>query len=144
MWGHNSRLDNIHATIMLVKMKRYPQEISRRREIAAKYEKNLKQIKKIKLPPAPDSQKEHFDIFQNYEIQAYNRDVLKEFLANEGIGTIVQWGGKALHQFVNLGFQCHLPNTDKLFHKCLLLPMNTSLTDEEVDFICSKIQLFYS
>jgi dTDP-4-amino-4,6-dideoxygalactose transaminase len=129
---------------MLVKMKRYPQEISRRREIAAKYEKNLKQIKKIKLPPAPDSQKEHFDIFQNYEIQAYNRDVLKEFLANEGIGTIVQWGGKALHQFVNLGFQCHLPNTDKLFHKCLLLPMNTSLTDEEVDFICSKIQLFYS
>lgn len=144
MWGRNSRLDNIHATVMLVKMKRYPQEILRRREIAAKYERNLTKIKKIRLPPAPGSQKEHFDIFQNYEIQADSRDGLKGFLANEGIGTIVQWGGKALHQFANLGFQCNLPNTDKFFQKCLLLPMNTSLTDKEVDFICSKIHLFYS
>lgn len=144
MWGRNSRLDNIHATIMLVKMRRYPQEISRRQEIATKYKKSLDGVIEIKLPPAPGSQKEHFDIFQNYEIQADNRDTLKEFLANEGIGTIVQWGGKALHQFANLGFQCHLPNTDELFKKCLLLPMNTSLTDEEIDYICSKIHLFFS
>jgi hypothetical protein len=36
-----------------------------------------------------------------------NRDELKEYLSSKGIGTLIQWGGKAVHEFKDLGF-CHL------------------------------------
>lgn len=57
--------------------------------------------------------------------------------------TIIQWGGKAIHQFPALGFKCHLPATDRLFERCFLLPMNTSLTDDEVDYISQAVREFY-
>ena len=46
------------------------------------------------LPEAPNDG-DHYDIFQNYEIQAKNRDDLKSYLHKHGIGSLVQWNGKA-------------------------------------------------
>jgi|ERR1017187_3758689 dTDP-4-amino-4,6-dideoxygalactose transaminase len=143
MWGTNSRLDNLQAAIMLVKLRRYPREIARRRELATRYQMGLRDIPGLTLPPAPDSSNDHFDIFQNYEIESDQRDVLREHLDRNGVKTIVQWGGKAIHQFPELGFTCKLPRTDRLFTRCFLLPMNTSLTDEEIDFICGNIRNFH-
>ena len=143
MWGVNSRLDNLHAAIMLVKLRRYPEEINRRRELAARYRKGLQDLHEVTLPPGPDGDPDHFDIFQNYEIEADRRDELRAHLEQRGVKTIIQWGGKAVHQFEALGFKCKLPNTDRLFQRCFLLPMNTSLTDAEIDYICQEIRFFY-
>ena len=66
-----------------------------------------------------------------------------KFLKVNGIGTIVQWGGKAVHQFEKLGFHAELPNTEKLFKRCMMLPMNTSLSDDEIEYICHYIRRFY-
>ena len=55
-------------------------------------------IEQLVLPPASDSSPDPFDVFQNYEIEAEGRDELKEYLAEQGIGTLIQWGGKAVHQ----------------------------------------------
>jgi dTDP-4-amino-4,6-dideoxygalactose transaminase len=143
MWGVNSRLDNLHAAIMLVKFRRYTDEIVRRRELAARYQRGLQGIPELTLPPAPDASPDHFDIYQNYEIEADRRDALREHLERNGVKTIIQWGGKAIHQFPALSFRCQLPRTDRLFTRCFLLPMNTSLTDEEVDYICANIRSFY-
>jgi dTDP-4-amino-4,6-dideoxygalactose transaminase len=142
-WGRNSRLDNLHATIMLIKLRTYAAEISRRRELATRYTDGLNGIAELLLPPAPDANPDHFDIFQNYEIQADRRDELRVHLEAKGVKTIIQWGGKAIHQFPALGFKSHLPRTDRLFTRCCLLPMNTSLTDGEVDYICAEIRNFY-
>ena len=54
---------------------------------------------------------------QNYEIEADNRDSLKEFLSQNGIGTLIQWGGKGIHQFKKLGFDISLPFSEKVFEK---------------------------
>lgn len=143
MWGRNSRLDNLHASIMLVKLRRYPQEIERRRALAARYDKNLSGIPELLLPPAPESSPDHFDIFQNYEVEAENREPLRVHLEANGVKTIIQWGGSAVHQFPALGFTCKLPRTELLFQRCFLLPMNTSLTDGEVDYISEQIRRFY-
>lgn len=143
MWGRNSRLDNLHATIMLVKLRTYSQEIERRRALADRYQAGLQGIPQISLPPGPNSSPDHFDIYQNYEIQAENRDALRAHLDTVGVKTIVQWGGKAVHQFKALGFTCRLPNTERLFERSMLLPMNTSLSDEEIDYICQQITEFY-
>jgi hypothetical protein len=41
-----------------------------------------------------------------------NRDELKEYLSSKGIGTLIQWGGKAVHEFKDLGFTQSMPFTE--------------------------------
>jgi dTDP-4-amino-4,6-dideoxygalactose transaminase len=143
-FGFNARLDNIQAAILNIKLSNYHFELNRRRELAEIYTHFLKDVEELKLPPAPNEHGDHFDIFQNYEIEAKDRDKLKENLMLNGVGCSIQWGGKAVHQFKKLGFNCHLPNTDRLFERCLLLPMNSSLMDEDVAYISQIMKSFYA
>jgi dTDP-4-amino-4,6-dideoxygalactose transaminase len=143
MWGLNSRLDNIQAALLNYQLKSYPKTIERRREIASIYDDKLKDVDEIVLPPGPFADKDHFDVFQNYEIEAQHRDALQKYLNKNGIGTLIQWGGTAVHQIKKLGFTQSLPLVDELFTKLLLLPMNTSLSDEDVFYICSVVRDFY-
>jgi len=143
-WGTNSRLDNIQAAILNLKLKTFPQDIERRRQVARIYEEGLSGLDELKLPPGPDSDEFHFDIYQNYELEAEERDRLKKHLESHGISTIIQWNGKAVHQFDGLGFDhVSLPVTEEMFRKFLLLPMNTTLTDEDVQYIIEQICNFY-
>ena len=142
-WGLNSRLDNLQAAILNKKFDRYEQDVTRRREIALLYEENLKDVEGLALPPAPGSEPDHYDIFQNYEIEADRRDELKAYLGERGVGTLIQWGGKAVHQFPALGFSQSLPYTESLFERLLMLPMNTSLTDDDVLYVADTVKNFY-
>ncbi|MBP7738934.1 MAG: DegT/DnrJ/EryC1/StrS family aminotransferase [Spirochaetes bacterium] len=144
MWGVNSRLDNLNAAVLLVKLKYFQKDIERRREIASIYDKRLKDNEHLLLPPAPDSDKNHYDIYQNYEIEADRRDELRIFLKERGIGSIIQWGGTPVHKFKNLGLpEKALPFTEKMFERCFLLPMNTSLINDDVHYICDTVIDFY-
>ena len=142
-WGRNSRLDNIQAAVLDFRLSKYDEVIRRRREIASIYDQYLSNIKELILPPPP-SDGDHFDVYQNYEMQAENRDDLKLFLKEHGIGTLVQWGGMAIHHFKQLGFQQNLPNADSFFEKCIMLPMNNFISDNDVHYIIEVIVKFYS
>lgn len=144
MWGFNSRLDNLHAAILNHKLTHYEQEINRRREIAALYQAQLQDIAELVLPPAPDGDLDHFDVFQNYEIEAERRDDLQAYLKERGVGTLIQWNGKAVHQLEKLGFNISLPYTEKMFTRCLMLPLNTALLNEDVEYVCAAIHQFYT
>jgi dTDP-4-amino-4,6-dideoxygalactose transaminase len=144
MWGFNTRLDNIQAAILNYFFDFYEQTIERRREIAKIYHENLKDISDIVLPPSPFESGHNFDVFQNYEIQANKRDDLKIYLKENGIGTLVQWGGIALHHCEELGMKANLPFTDLLFEKLLMIPLNMTLTNDQVEYICKKIKHFYN
>ncbi len=142
-WGFNSRLDNIQASVLLYRLKKVDSIIERRRQVARIYRTRLANLEELVLPPGPDGDDEHFDVFQNYEIEAKRRDGLKDHLAQNGVGTLIQWGGKPVHQFRKLGFTQDLPATDRLFKHMLMLPMNMSIGDEELEYICDLIQDFY-
>jgi len=143
-WGTNSRLDNIQAAVLDLKLKTFEEDIARRREIASMYHQALKDLPDLLLPPAPDEDKNHFDVYQNYELQSGHRDNLKEYLAENGVGTIIQWGGKAVHQCRGLGFEkVKLPVTEKMTNRFLMLPMHTALSDDDVKYICDCIYGFY-
>lgn len=142
-WCLNSRLDNLQAAILNHKFKTYGQAIERRRQIARLYQERLSGLEQLVLPPGPDDDPDRFDIFQNYEIQAQKRDELKEHLAENGVGTIIQWGGFPVHAMRKLGFSQSLPYTEELFERLLLLPMNTSLSDDDVEYVCAAIIEFY-
>jgi len=142
-WGRNSRLDNLQAAILNHKLKIYDRVIKRRRVVAQMYQDRLGVLDELQLPPPPNNTSDHFDVYQNYELTANNRDELKKYLSEKNIGTLIQWGGKGIHQFQQLGFTQKLPNTDKFFERCIMLPMNIFISDEDVEYICNSIKSFY-
>ncbi len=142
-WGRNSRLDNLQAAFLDVKLNNYSKVIARRRQIAQIYENLLGKIEQLKLPPAP-STGDHFDVYQNYELAAEDRDGLRDHLKKKGIGTLIQWGGKAVHQWEVLGFKSELPKVEDFFEKCLMLPMNMFISDEDVLYVCENVIEFYA
>ena len=142
-WGRNSRLDNIQAAILSYKLKTYDKVIARRREVAQMYQERLGGIEELQLPAAPSSTSDNFDVYQNYELTADNRDELKAFLSEKNIGTLIQWGGKAVHQFTQLGFNQVLPDTERFFERCIMLPMNVFISDTDIDYICESVTKFY-
>ncbi len=144
MWGMNSRLDNVEAAYLDFQLKDYPNVVERRRGIAAIYQQRLGACERVTLPPAPGSDPNHFDIYQNYEVEGDKRDELKAYLKEQGVGTLIQWGGRPVHQFGKLGFKQRLPKTDRFFTRCIMLPLNMSLVDDDVHHVCDKVLEFYS
>lgn len=143
IWGTNSRLDNLQAAVLAFKMQHYPDAIERRRAIARAYNEAFAQIPEIDPPVGPDDDADHFDVYQNYEMAADDRDALRQFLKDRGIGTIVQWAGYPIHQFRQLGFEQTPPKTEAFFQRCLMLPMNMAVSDEDVSYIIESVQAFY-
>jgi len=142
-WGRNSRLDNLQAAILNKRFVRYEHVITRRRAIATLYQEHLGHLEELQLPPAPNSDANHFDVFQNYELQADSRDELKKYLAEREIGTIIQWGGKGVHQWDGLGFTQKLPIVERFFERSIMLPMNMFISDDDVRYVCDSIKNFY-
>ncbi len=145
-WGINSRLDNLQAAILNFKLKNYSNDMERRRDIARRYDAAFRDMSAIDVPVGPDSDPDRYDVYQNYEMAADRRDELKSYLREEcGIGAIVQWAGTPVHQFHELGFdQNDLPRTDSFFERCIMLPMNMTLTDAEVTHIINSVKGFYA
>ncbi|MDA2912741.1 DegT/DnrJ/EryC1/StrS family aminotransferase [Acidobacteriia bacterium AH_259_A11_L15] len=142
-WSFNCRLDNLQAALLDLKLKRVPEWIARRRQIVHLYQERLGDIPQLLLPPPP-SDGPWFDIYQNYEIEAENRDGLLARLREQGIEVMIQWGGKGVHQFQALGLgHFKLPRTDRLFERVLMLPLHTELADEQLEFVCDIIANFY-
>lgn len=143
-WGRNSRLDNFQAAILDRIFRDYDKIIARRRAVATIYQTRLSKIDDLILPPAPGVDSNHFDVYQNYEIESGQRDQLEKYLNERGVGTLRQWGGNAVHQISALGFKKSLPFTEKMTSRSLLIPMNLSITDEETHYVCDQIENFYN
>ncbi len=141
-YGWNSRLDNIQAAVLNVKIKLLPAWIKRRREIAIIYNNGLSNIKGIILPPPP-SKKENYDVFQNYVLKAKKRDRLFSFLKEKGVETLIKDPIPThFHKGLNLNFK--LPYTELLAKEVISLPMYPELTNEEVNYVADCVKEFYN
>ena len=143
LFGFNSRLDNLQAAILNAKFKYLPGWIERRREVANMYQQGLSDLPYLRLPPPPESDGRYFDTYQNYVIRAQERDKLATYLAESGVETLISWPKPMHHQkALNLShFQ--LPVTERLSKEVLSLPMNTELSNEQVEFVIDAVRKFY-
>jgi len=142
-YGFNSRLDNIQAAILNVKLKYLPRWIERRREIAKSYHEGLSDLDEVKLPPPPTTTGPYYDVYQNYVIRVKDRDELVKFLEKNGVETMVSWRiPNHLQPSLNLK-HFSLPNTEKLSCEVLSLPTYPELTDEQVHYVIDVIHDFY-
>ena len=143
LFGFNSRLDNLQAAILNVKFNYLPVWIERRRELANIYQQGLSALPYLKLPPPPQSGGRYFDTYQNYVIRAQDRDELAAFLKESGVETLISWPRPMHHQkALNLS-HFHLPMTEQLSREVLSLPMNTELSNEQVEFVIDSVRKFY-
>jgi dTDP-4-amino-4,6-dideoxygalactose transaminase len=143
-WGHNARLDNLQAALLLHKLRTYDQAIAHRRMLAELYDAGLRDLPGMQLPAAPGSDPARFDIFQNYELQCDRRDALRAHLTAAGIGTLLQWGGKVIHQFPALRLGGRYPNADRLTERSLMLPMNTAVSPAQAQIVIAAIREFHA
>lgn len=142
-FGWNSRLDNVQAAFLNVKIEHLKEWIDRRREIAAIYNNGLKNIQGIELPPAPNSDEKHFDVYQNYVLKAGKRDELAAFLKEKGVETLVK-DPIANHQQPGLGLShFNLPYSEKLAREVISLPMYPELNQEQIEYVIESVKKFY-
>ena len=142
-YGYNSRLDNLQAAILDVKLKYLPEWIERRRELANQYHQGLSDLSELKLPPPPRSDDRFFDVYQNYVIRARERDTLVAHLEKSDIEILVSWS-KPMHHHEALGLgHFHLPKTELISNEVCSLPMYPELSDEQVKFVIDAMRKFY-
>ncbi len=143
LFGFNSRLDNVNAAILNLKLKFLPDWIKRRREIASLYHQGLSHVPEIKLPPPPQENDCYFDVYQNYVIRTKDRDVLVKYLNKSGIEVLISWP-KPMHHHMALNLnQFHLPVTEQISKEVISLPLNTEITNEQVEYVIETIRKFY-
>jgi dTDP-4-amino-4,6-dideoxygalactose transaminase len=142
-YGFNSRLDNLHAAILDIKLKHLPQWIERRRELASIYHRGLSSLSPIKLPPPPSSQNRYFDVFTNYVIRARERDKLVTYLKEQGIEVLISWP-KPMHHHDALNLRhFKLPMTEQISREVVSLPLFPELSNEQVEFVIESVLSFY-
>ena len=139
--GYNSRLDEIQAAILRVKLPHLNSWNERRAKIAERYIAGLKGLP-LELPVTANG---NTHIFHVFAILSNRRDALQKHLADRGVPTIIYYP-QPLHLqkvYSDLGFQKgDFPVSEDLSEKILPLPMYPELTDAQVDHVISVIQAF--
>jgi len=138
--GLNSRLDEIQAAVLDVKLKYLDAENQRRREIADYYLANVTNPK-IKLPQRPAEELAH--TWHVFVVRTKERDRLQRFLAAADIQTLIHYPIPIHKQeaYANLS-TLYLPITEQIHSEVLSLPMSPVLTNEEVKKIVDTLNAY--
>lgn len=131
-WGINSRLDNMQAAILNVKMQYLAEAQLVRATIAEKYRDGLKDVKDIRLPEYSEGR-----VWQDYIIRARDeddRDALFDFLKRQGIETMMNEYPMPVDKS---------PNALRIEGETLRIPCNENLTDEEVEYVITNIRKYF-
>jgi dTDP-4-amino-4,6-dideoxygalactose transaminase len=139
--GYNTRLDELQAAILRVKLPHLKQWNERRTEVAARYDEGLRGLP-LGLPVTARG---NTHVFHVYTVLTSSRDALQQFLADRGVPTIIYYP-QPLHLqkvYADLGYRAgDFPVAEGVCGKILPLPMYPELTDEQVDYVISTIRQF--
>lgn len=134
--GVNSRLDELQAAFLNIKLPHLQAENEARKNVAKRYFSEIKNSKII-LPFCENIDNHVFHLFV---IRTENRNQLQEYLEENGIETVIHYPipphqQKALQEFNHL----NLPITEKIHREVLSLPISSVLTEEEISHIISTL-----
>jgi dTDP-4-amino-4,6-dideoxygalactose transaminase len=136
MPGRNSRLDELQAAILRVKLRHLDGENARRREWAARYVAKLAGVPGIKLPEVKAGV-EH--VFHQFTIRTPEREALRVELLGKGIACGVLYPVPVHRQPAFLSGAWSLPETERACEEVLCLPCHLGVTSEDVDRVCGEI-----
>ena len=145
-YGFCSRLDNLHAALLRVKLKYFPGWLERRRELALRYHAmlgDLDQQEELRLPPPPTSSGPYHDVVQNFVVRSPSKRELMAHLAAAGVEILINCP-VPLHEMpsLNLG-HFDLPRTSRIVGESFSLPLYPELTEQEQDAVVTSIRGFF-
>lgn len=145
--GVNSRLDELQAAFLNVKLPNLDAENNARIAIARRYLSEIKNDKitlpAVSLRGVAGNEAKQSHVFHLFVIRTQNRDNLQQYLLKNGIETMIHYPipphkQKAFKAWNNLSF----PITEKIHKEALSLPMSPLLTMEEVDFVITILNKY--
>lgn len=137
--GVNSRLDELQAAFLNLKLPHLEAENEFRRRLAKRY---LLEINNEKIIlPQWDGTENH--VFHLFVVRTQNRSALQEYLKSQGIETMIHYPippheQKALFNWNNLSF----PITEKIHDEILSIPLNSSLSEDEIQHIIATLNRY--
>jgi len=143
MEGFNSRLDNLQAAILDVKLQHLEGWNQRREEIAAKYRRLLSELQGVQLL-APAEPGEH--VYHLYVVRLRDRDGVRKRLAEAGIATGIHY---PIPLHLQPAYRDHryregdFPVSERLAREVLSLPMFPELAQEAQDYVIQQIRAFF-
>ena len=127
--GVNSRLDEIQAAVLDVKLKYLDEDNKKRREISKYYRENIKNPKII----LPKAYNETSHVWHVFAVRTENRDKFQNYLTDNGIQTIIHYPTpphkqEAYKEWNNLSY----PITEEIHNTIISLPISPVMTDDEI------------
>lgn len=137
--GYNSRLDELHAMILLIALSRIDEWNERRREIAGRYQEQLGHLSYLNLPEdAQDAQ----SVYHLYCIGSDERDGIVSWLRGSGVQTGIYYPCPLHLQmaYKHLGYEPgDFPVAERLSETLFAIPMHPFLSESDQDTICSQL-----
>lgn len=145
--GKNSRMDEIQAAVLDVKLKYLDRENARRREIASYYYAHISNPDIVMLPGKTEWElADGNDTECNYHIfpvLCLHRDEMQRHLKDNGVGTMIHYPipphkQECYKEWASLS----LPTTEAIHRQELSLPCNQTMTDGEASYVCDTVNAF--
>jgi dTDP-4-amino-4,6-dideoxygalactose transaminase len=140
--GYNSRLDELQAAILRVKLPHLNAWNARRARIAALYSSGLADLP-LELPVTAPA---NHHVFHVYAILVDRRDDLQRFLADRGVPTLIYYPCPLHLQavYADLGWrEGQFPVAEAVSRRILPLPIYPELSDEQVGFVVDNVRKFF-
>ena len=141
--GYNSRLDEIQAAILNVKLEKLEWGTQRRRELAAIYDEALADLA-LTTPPVP-LQAEH--VYHLYTVRSADRESLAAHLQNHDIAFATHYRSPAHLQPACRPYGLHLaelPVTERAADEVLQLPIHPYLSEEQIEYVAETVRCFFA
>jgi dTDP-4-amino-4,6-dideoxygalactose transaminase len=135
MFGLNNRITDVAAAVGRVQLAKLGRWTERRREIAAAYHAGLTSVS------TPSEAADAFHVYHQYTVRVGSgreRDAFRAALADRGVGSGVYYP-TPIHRLPSFGRDLELPETERAAHEVLSLPVQPSLTGDEVDRVVEAV-----
>ena len=140
--GYNSRLDELQAAVLLVKLRHLPEWTRQRQQVAAWYGHHLTGLPDLRLPAVAEGATH---VYHLYVVHTPHRNALQQHLVAKGIGTLIHYPVPPHRQqaYANLELPAGaFPIAEELAATCLSLPMWPGMTEAQVAAVAAAIGSF--
>lgn len=137
--GFKCHMNDITAAIGLVQLRKLEAANARRREIRARYDRELSGIDGLETPPAPRGR----SACHNYVVRLDRRDELNVFLRDRGISSGVHYLPVHLQPYYRDRCRADVPVTERAWKRLLTLPMYPDLSEEDLSRIIGAVKEFF-
>jgi dTDP-4-amino-4,6-dideoxygalactose transaminase len=140
--GYNSRLDELQAAFLRVKLSRLDQWNERRRQVAAQYKQGISGLHSLEMPFVPEWAEPVWHLFV---VRHAQRDALQKSLNEEGVGTMIHYPVPPHLQpaYAELGYaRGAFPIAERIANECLSLPIGPHLDEAATSVVMAALNRY--